>query len=62
MTKEEFSKVITDLYHDICDNSSESFVRIDGYEYYIDMGYAITGIEFFMFLLKERLEKIKEES
>lgn len=51
------TKLLDDTQKDILNSDmGESYLRIDGKEYYTDMGYALEGIEMFIEILKERME------
>lgn len=56
MTKDEVIKIIDDTLKDLHEcKGGESWLRIDGKEYYTDVCYAFEGMEIYAEVLKKRL-------
>ena len=49
-------------YADFCKcESGEGWLRIDGIDYYTDVGYALEGMKIFMEVFKQRLAERSDE-
>ena len=58
MTKEKTIEIIDKTLKDFFESEGgDSWLRIDGKEYYTDIGYALEGMEIFAEVLKKRLSE-----
>ena len=58
---EEIIALLEKTYADFCKSEGgEGWFKIDGEEYYTDVGYAIEGLHFFMEVFKQRLAEREE--
>lgn len=60
--RDVLERMLEKTYADFCEcESGEGWLKIDGKEYFTDVGYAIDGMRIFMEVLKQRLAESEDE-